>query len=109
MAFQLLAAQVLNFLLIWAKNAEYSETPSLAPSDNEYKPRNVAKEYVVLFLYKAKGIILKDNEKAFELDFFFSCSTEGMHWQEGWGSWSPWKELYKRIQDEITACGDIIS
>lgn len=72
MTFQLLAAQILNFLF-WAKKAEYSETPSLAPSDNEYKLWNVAKEYTVLFLYNAvaRGIILKDNEKAFELDFSF--------------------------------------
>lgn len=45
----------------------------LAPSDNEHKLRNVAKEYIAIFLYKAsaKGITLQDNEEAFELDAFF--------------------------------------
>lgn len=67
------SCSVLNGLLIWTKNAEYSEMPRLTPSDNEHKLKNVAEEYIALFLYKAstKGITLQDNELAFELDVFF--------------------------------------
>lgn len=54
--------------------------PRLTSRGNEHKLRNVAKEYIALFLYKApaKGITLQENEEAFELDVF-SCSTERMH------------------------------
>lgn len=75
---------ILNGLLICTKNASYSEMPRLTSHGNEHELRNVAKEYIALFLYKApaKGITSQKNEEAFELDIF-SCTTERMHWQEG--------------------------
>lgn len=69
---------ILNGLLICTKNVKYSEMPRLTSRGNEHKLRNVAKEYIAFFLYKAppKGITLQENEEAFELDGFFL-----QHWE----------------------------
>lgn len=81
--------------------------PRLTLRGNEHKPRNIAKEYRALFLYKApaKGITLQENEETFKSDFFFLSPLRNFIDKRVKGA-----EIIERIviKDELAAWGDTI-